>query len=329
MPGQTPYQKEWIKNNPDKIALYKQRYKEKHGEEIAKKRSLEYFANKPKHHELNKKYYEENKEVIKEQKKEYYQKNKDVIKAKALATYYKKKCNDLKKGNIMDYYKIKRKIHQIYGVFNDGVPLDDIHIFKIQTAKTQEYCKKYDIEYQMWDNDSVNELLHNKYPEWIEFYNSFRLPIQKADFIRYLILYDEGGVYVDCDVAPIGDMSDLFKMNEFFVKWNNDKKELPYNAVLGSVPKSKLYEDIFKQIKHDYAEKSKIKTYDTWVGRFVFQTTGHHMLNRVLKNYKDIPKLDILKIYGKGGEVISDVCPIFEDFNCSSWYSTDGNNLHM
>ena len=44
MPGQTPYQKEWIKNNPEKVALYKQRYKEKHGKELAKKRSLEYLT---------------------------------------------------------------------------------------------------------------------------------------------------------------------------------------------------------------------------------------------------------------------------------------------
>ena len=45
------------------------------------------------------------------------------------------------------------------------------------------------------------------------------------------------------------------------------------------------------------------------------------MLNRVLKGYPDVKKLDILKIYNKGGEVISDVCPIFEDYNASIWYS--------
>tara|TARA_R110002110_G_scaffold161442_1_gene360223 strand:- start:267 stop:1238 length:972 start_codon:yes stop_codon:yes gene_type:complete len=320
---QTPYQKEWVKNNPDKIKGYQKTYKDKHGKDVAKKRSAEYFANKEKHQAIHKIYYAKNKDIINKQKKAYYQMHKEVIKAKQLTSYYKKKYKDLKQGtgNIMDYYKIKNKIHQIYGVFNDGVPLDDIPIFKTQTTKTQEYCKKNGIDYQMWDNDSVNELLHDKYPEWIDFYNDFRLPIQKADFIRYLILYDEGGVYVDCDVAPIGDMSDLFQMNEFFVRWSDDKKELPYNAVLGSVAKSKLYEDIFKQMKHDYEEKSKIKTYDTWVGRFVFQTTGHHMLNRVLKGYPDVKKLDILKIYNKGGEVISDVCPIFEDYNASVWYS--------
>jgi len=319
---QTPYQKEWVKNNPDKIKGYQKTYKDKHGKDVAKKRSAEYFANKEKHQALHKIYYAKNKDIINQQKKAYYQMHKEVIKAKQLTSYYKKKYKDLKQGtgNIMDYYKIKTKIHQIFIQFKDGKPMIDIPVFMKQTTLTQDYCKKNGIDYQLWDKEAINELLHDKYPEWIEFYDNFRHEIQQVDFIRYLILYDQGGVYVDCDVAPIGDMSDLFKMNEFFVKWNDDKKELPYNAVLGSVPKSKLYEDIFKQIKHDYEQKSKIKTYDTWVGRFVFQTTGHHMLNRVLKSYPDVKKLDILKINSKQGTVIQGDIPIFEDFNISSWF---------
>jgi|TARA_R110000824_G_scaffold393253_1_gene592299 hypothetical protein len=105
---QTEYQKKWVKANPEKVALYKQRYKEKHGKNIAKKRSLEYFANKPKHQELNKKYYAENEELIKAQKRVYYIKNKEIIKAKANKNYYKKKYESLKngpeeKGTILDF----------------------------------------------------------------------------------------------------------------------------------------------------------------------------------------------------------------------------------
>jgi len=221
---------------------------------------------------------------------------------------------------------IPRIIHQIFIQFKNGRSLEQIPIFVQQISKTTQYCQTNDIIYKLWNEEDCNELI-NKYPQFKELYENFREPIQQVDFIRYLILYETGGIYVDCDIAPIGDMNDLFEMNEFFVRWHDDKKQLPYNAVLGTVSKSELYENIFKQIHHDYAEKIKIKTYETWVGRFVFQTTGHHMLARVLKNYKDIPKLDILKIYGKGGEVISDVCPIFEDFNCSIWYP-EANGLH-
>ena len=44
------------------------------------------------------------------------------------------------------------------------------------------------------------------------------------------------------------------------------------------------------------------------------------MLNRVLKSYPDVKKLDILKINSKQGTVIQGDIPIFEDFNISSWF---------
>ena len=118
-------------------------------------------------------------------------------------------------------------VHQIYGIFDDGIPIEDIPVFKNCSETTQSYCKAHNIEYKMWDNESCNELI-SKYPQYKELYENFRFPVQKADFIRYLILYDTGGIYVDCDIAPIGDMNDLFEMNEFFVRWSDDKKELPY-----------------------------------------------------------------------------------------------------
>ena len=124
---------------------------------------------------------------------------------------------------------IPRKIHQVYGLFNDGKSLEDIPLFHQQVSKTKQYALTNDIEYKMWDNTDCNELI-SKYPQYKELYENFRFPVQKADFVRYLILYDTGGIYVDCDIAPIGDMGDLFQMNEFFVIWNNDKKLLPYNA---------------------------------------------------------------------------------------------------
>jgi mannosyltransferase OCH1-like enzyme len=215
-------------------------------------------------------------------------------------------------------------IHQVYGVFDDGVRLQEIPTFHQQVEKTKAYCDKYNITYKMWDKPKCDKLIA-KYPHFKEFYYNMREPVQRADFIRYLILYDEGGMYVDCDIAPIGDVFDLFEMNEFFVIWSDDKKELPYNAVLGSVARNPIYVEIFNELIKSYNEKVKNKTYETWKGRFVFQTTGHHMLNRVLKKYPYAKKLDILKIYGKGGDIIGGVCPIFEDYNESFWFKTANN----
>ena len=217
---------------------------------------------------------------------------------------------------------MNKTIHQVYGVFNDGVKLEDIPIFNKQTAITKQFCNKHDINYKLWNYDMCEELI-DKYPQYKILYDSFRFPIQKADFIRYLILYDEGGIYVDCDICPIADISHLFELQQFFVIWNNDKKKLPYNAVLGSFQGNPVYEKIFDEIIKSVQEKDKIDVYKKWTGRYVFQTTGHHMLQRVIKQYSsytDMYKLDVLKIHSKKDIIISSDNPLFEDYNASIWY---------
>tara|TARA_R110001599_G_scaffold230988_1_gene430281 strand:+ start:342 stop:995 length:654 start_codon:yes stop_codon:yes gene_type:complete len=214
---------------------------------------------------------------------------------------------------------IPRIIHQVYGTFEDNVDLNDIPLYATQVSKTRQFCETHNIDYKMWGSQECRELL-NKYPQYIDTYNNFREKVMRADFIRYLILFDQGGLYVDCDICPINDIDELLHKNEFFVRWNNDKKELPYNAVLGSVKNSNLYANIIQHLIQSYQEKSQMEIYNKWKGRFVFQTTGHYMLQRVLKKYPETERLDILKIYNKKGEVIQGTNPLFEDYNVSYWF---------
>jgi mannosyltransferase OCH1-like enzyme len=53
----------------------------------------------------------------------------------------------------------------------------------------------------LWNKQSC-ELLLLKYPEYKTLYESFTRNVQKADFIRYLIVYDCGGAYFDLDCVP-------------------------------------------------------------------------------------------------------------------------------
>tara|TARA_R110000824_G_scaffold9671_2_gene42942 strand:+ start:482 stop:1129 length:648 start_codon:yes stop_codon:yes gene_type:complete len=214
---------------------------------------------------------------------------------------------------------IPRIIHQVYGTFEDNVDINDIPLYATQVSKTRQFCETHNIDYKIWGSQECRELL-NKYPQYIDTYNNFREKVMRADFIRYLILFDQGGLYVDCDISPIHSIDELLHKNEFFVRWNNDKRELPYNAVLGSVKNSNLYSNIIQHLIQSYQEKSQMEIYNKWKGRFVFQTTGHYMLQRVLKKYPQTERLDILKIHNKKGEVIQGTNPLFEDYNVSYWF---------
>jgi mannosyltransferase OCH1-like enzyme len=229
----------------------------------------------------------------------------------------------VKGGRSQKKDNINKTIHQVYGIFDDGIPLKDIDIFYKNVHKTKQFCKKHKIKHKMWNLSMATKLVQTHFKEYLDLWNDFSVPIMRADFIRYCILYKYGGIYVDCDIHPIKQINHLFSKEHFFVRWNDDKKHLPYNAILGGQKGARIYDEILKHCKESYYEKIKQPIYKKWKGRLVFQTTGHYMLQRVLKE-QNIPLsdiLDILKIHTKSGKIVQGRHPLFEDSNASTWYS--------
>ena len=145
--------------------------------------------------------------------------------------------------------------------------------------------------------------------------------------IRYLIQYDQGGIYLDCDVEPIRSMDQLWKKDAFFAHWYGDKKKTPYIAICGSSPKNQIFMDIINHSIESYMEKKHMKFYDTATGRFVFQVTGHYCVKRVLKkNPNKVELLPIVSVINRQKEIYDfpptdgDLPAIFYDDNISSWY---------
>lgn len=214
---------------------------------------------------------------------------------------------------------INKIIHQVYGIFDDGIPLEDINVFSQSVDETKRYCDEWCYEYKMWNLKDCEELIVEKYPQYIDIWTEFRYPIQRADFIRYLILHSYGGWYVDCDVYPIQSLHSLSDNKQVFTSWNNDKDKKPYNAVMGSVKNNPLFIKICNDIEFRTIQKQNIEIYNTWKGRLVFHTTGHHMLKR------HVPKEDIhdlLVVYNEKKKIyITADNPYFYDNNASFWHS--------
>lgn len=223
---------------------------------------------------------------------------------------------------------IPKIIHQVFWPFK-GKELNEIDVFRQSVDETKRYCDEWCYEYKMWDLKDCEELIVEKYPQYIDLWTEFRFDIQRCDFIRYLILHSYGGWYVDCDVYPIQYLETLsdFKpqvkdVKQVFTSWNNDKDRKPYNAVMGSVKNNPLFIKICNDIEFRTIQKQNIKIYDTWKGRLVFHTTGHHMLKR------HVPKEDIhdlLIVYNEKKNIfVTADNPYFYDNNISFWHN-DGN----
>ena len=58
-------------------------------------------------------------------------------------------------------------------------------------------------QYWFWTKESQEKFLHDKYPRYLPLYQGYTLDIQRADMIRFLILYHFGGVYADLDVEVL------------------------------------------------------------------------------------------------------------------------------
>lgn len=66
-------------------------------------------------------------------------------------------------------------------------------------------------EYLFFDNAQVEEFIDREFPGYRGVFDSFRFPIQRYDFFRYLAVYRYGGFYFDLDVLLASDLSGLLE----------------------------------------------------------------------------------------------------------------------
>jgi hypothetical protein len=66
-----------------------------------------------------------------------------------------------------------------------------------------------DFEYLFFDEERVQAFIDHEFPQYRAVFDSFRFPIQRYDFFRYLAVYRYGGFYFDLDVMLASGLSDL------------------------------------------------------------------------------------------------------------------------
>jgi len=73
-----------------------------------------------------------------------------------------------------------------------------------------------DFEYLFYTDLQVQEFIEKKFPEYLQVFQSFRYPIQRYDFFRYLAIYHLGGFYFDLDVFLSSRIVDLLEFSCVF-----------------------------------------------------------------------------------------------------------------
>lgn len=79
-----------------------------------------------------------------------------------------------------------------------------------QTVWSDSIKRLYpDYEYRLW-TDEDNQKLIDRYPEFQAFYQTL-IPVEKSDFVRYLYIFEEGGIYFDLDVLLKKRLDDVLE----------------------------------------------------------------------------------------------------------------------
>ncbi|KAF1983389.1 glycosyltransferase family 32 protein [Aulographum hederae CBS 113979] len=86
---------------------------------------------------------------------------------------------------------IPKILHQTYA--NESIPAHWI--------EPQQSCIDLhpEWEYHLWTDKKAREFIAAEYPWFLETFDGYRFPIQRADAIRYFVLAHYGGVYIDLD----------------------------------------------------------------------------------------------------------------------------------
>ena len=173
-------------------------------------------------------------------------------------------------------------------------------------------CKqKYpDYEFQLWTDTKSIEFIAKEYPEFLKTFDGYEHAIQRADAIRYFILYEHGGIYMDLDIGCADISLDNLLTYEAVIP---QTKPFGYsNDMLASKPKHRFFKKLVEQLprwNHWY-----IFPYLT-----VFCSTGPLFLSIQHYYYQNSDKVWILDL-----ELYSDgASKIFKHYEGSTWHSWD------
>ena len=61
----------------------------------------------------------------------------------------------------------------------------------------------------VWDDESAFSLVSRYFPDFREAYTAYRLPVQRTDILRVMIMYLEGGFYLDLDMLCLKSLDEL------------------------------------------------------------------------------------------------------------------------
>src|SRR6201986_68484 len=98
--------------------------------------------------------------------------------------------------------------------------------------------KEYQPDWQLmlWTDEMNRDFIKTNYPHFLNNYDGYPSHIQRADAIRYFLLYHYGGVYVDLDFECLQNIQELLTDEDcvFGLEPNEHCKRFGREKIIGN-----------------------------------------------------------------------------------------------
>ena len=174
---------------------------------------------------------------------------------------------------------IPRIIHQTWK--DNNLPPD----FKLSKESWQQMHPGW--TYILWTDEMNRNLIATDFPWFLEYYDNYEYNIQRADAIRYFILWKYGGIYSDLDVLAtkcfetvLTDMENKDKTIALVSSGNLDSHAS--NWLMISTRYNSFWKEVWRALVDSYQNKNCSWCFGKHLK--VMYSTGPGMINAVSKN---------------------------------------------
>ncbi|KAF2484719.1 SUR1-like protein [Neohortaea acidophila] len=130
-------------------------------------------------------------------------------------------------------------------------------------------------EYKLWTDALMAEFMYKEYPWFVETFEGYTYPIERADAIRYFVLSHYGGIYIDLDDGCNRSLDPLL----VYPAWV--RKTIPTgisNDAMGSVPRHPFFRRVVDELQN--YDRHWVLSYIT-----VMASTGPLFLSIIWRHY--------------------------------------------
>lgn len=175
----------------------------------------------------------------------------------------------------------------------------------------------------LWTDASSRKFIAEHYPWFLDTFDAYTYPIQRADAIRYFVLHYYGGVYLDLDVGCLRPLDPLLVFPVILPK---------------TIPVGVSNDLMFSEKGHPFMAQTihNLVTFDhNWIlnyptvmfstgpmflsAQYGIYTASHPISSETLGEVRILPK----SLYGKNAQLFEAPHSFFSHFYGSSWHADD------